>query len=110
MLAGKLRHRISFIEPQDGAPNIAGQVISVDQHSAPRWARFEPLEGRELYNARQVAADVTHAATVRFDKEIKITPRTRIKHLDSGRIFHIRAPLNIQERNKEVQILCTEVV
>lgn len=67
MEAGKLRHRVT-IEAPDDEQDASGQVNPDDQWttSQTRYAAVEPLSGRNLEIARQIAAEITHKFTFRF--------------------------------------------
>lgn len=73
---------------------------------AKRWASIKPLTGRELFNAQQVQADVTH--------EIKMwhlpgmTPKMRIRF--NSRYFYNIHVLNPDERGEETIVICRESV
>lgn len=74
------------------------------------WAGVEPLSGRELVYAGQVAADATHQVKVRFYKGL--TPRMRFLYVDDvtgvSRLFNIVFVKDLNERHKEMQCFCQE--
>lgn len=105
MRAGSLRHRIT-IEQSTQTPNDLGERIETWATLSQRWASVEPLSGRELETARIHHATVSHRITIRYYSSLQ--PTHRIKW--GSRIFSIDAILNIDERNREMQILSTEVI
>lgn len=68
------------------------------------WAEVKPLSGTELYKARQATAEVTHQITMRW--RAGITPALRI--FFNSRYFEILSAINVEERNRELQLLCKE--
>ena len=64
------------------------------------------LVGREAEVARQVRADLTHAVT--FRARTVVGPGDRLTYL--GRIFNVESSLNVDERNRQLNLLCREVV
>ena len=108
MKAGKLRHRVTIQkldESQDGTGGIR-KGSSDWSDFATRWAAIEPLQGRELFIAQQVSAEVNIRLRLRYLKNV--TPRMRV--LFDGREFDIKSVLNPGERNRELELLCKELV
>jgi len=105
MRAGKLRHPIE-IQYDNGSQNSFGQQIP-DWTKLVDWhASIEPLQGNELWRAQQVNAEVSHRVRMRY--RASITPRNRI--VFDSRNFDILAVLNHDEKNRELELLCKEVV
>lgn len=68
-----------------------------------------PLSGKELVTAQITQNEITCKIHVRYNPTVKITPDMRIKY--GTRIFDIVAPpVNFQEHDMELQILCKERV
>lgn len=108
MKAGELRHRIK-IQKLDEAQGGTGEILKGDADwtdFATRSAAIEPLQGRELFIAQQVSAEVN--TRVRLRHLAGVTPRMRI--LFDGREFDIKSVLNLGERNRETELLCKELV
>ena len=104
MRIGKLRHRIEiqrFVTQEDEW----GNEFSGWETLAHVWAAVEPLKGEEYYAARQAVAEVSHKVTMRSPGE-KITPLDRIVFED--RIFEIESVLDIEERGRELVLMCKE--
>lgn len=73
------------------------------------WAQVRPLSGRELENARQIKAEVTHRITLRYQgPAAPLNPTQRF--LLEGRVFNIVSVVNVDERNRQYDCLCTEQV
>ena len=106
MQAGKLRHRI---ELHRNVPkrDATGQEIETWAKYATVWAEVLPLNGKELLNAQQISAEVTHRVNIRFYSE-DIKPEHRVIH--KGRTLEIVAALDMAERRRSMQLMCKEVV
>jgi len=66
-----------------------------------------PISGRDIFEAMRTDSEITHKIFVRYDPTIKIDSSMRI--LFDGRIFDIISPpINFQEKNIELSILCKE--
>jgi SPP1 family predicted phage head-tail adaptor len=100
---GKLRHRITIeqvIETQDAD----GSMIETWTTFAMAQASIEPISGREYFAAQSTQADVTHRIRLRYLSGV--TPKMRVNY--NSRIFDILSVININERNRELQLMCRE--
>lgn len=105
MQSGRLRHRIEIQQSAD-APDEYGQGVAVWSTVSTRWGEVVPLEGRELWQAQQVQADVTHRVRLRYDTPP--APKSRLAH--RGRVLNILSVMVVEERRKELVIYCREEV
>lgn len=102
MRAGRLRHRVKIQAPvstQDEYGGTAGSwtdVATVD-------AGIHPMSGRELLAAQAIQSSVTHEIAMRY-RVVDATNRI----LYGARIFNIKSVVNIDERNRDLVLLCTE--
>lgn len=103
--AGRLRHRVA-IQSATEAQNDLGEVEKTWATTATVWGAVEPLTGRELWQAQQVSAEITHRVRMRYRSGL--TPKNRI--LFGSRILEINAILNPEERNIDLELLCREKV
>lgn len=102
---GDLRHRV-IIESLDlVAQNARGEPTQSVTVVATVWAEIKPLTGRELFTAQQRAAQVTHGVRMRYPGTA-VTPEMRLNF--NSRYFDILSVLNIDEQNRELQILAKE--
>lgn len=110
MQTGKLRHRVTIEEPLGTTRDTGGAKKGKDRQGwRPRvkvWAAVEPLNGRELFNAQQVEPVITHRVRLRYIKGI--TAHMRIKH--RKRELNIESVINVDERNRELELLCREAL
>ena len=105
MRAGDLRHKI-IIQQVTETKDAYGAVAETWTTFVNAWASIEPLRGQEFFAARQVNADVTHRVRTRY--RAGVTPKMRIAFGD--RVLEIEVVLNLGERNRELELLCSETV
>jgi SPP1 family predicted phage head-tail adaptor len=102
---GKLRHRITIeeaIETQDAD----GSVLKNWSIFATAQASIEPISGREYFAAQSTQADLTHRINLRYVAGLK--PKMRVKF--GRRIFDILSVITIDERTRELQLMCRESI
>lgn len=103
MNAGKLRNRIAI--QRSGDPSNWGATGSWSTY-ATVWAGIEPVSGREYVEGRQDRGELTHVVTVRYLSGVR--PDMRISF--EGRYLKIVAVRNLGERNRALELDCTEEV
>lgn len=111
--AGKLRKRVQI--------QALPTVQAIDQNwneptygdwtkQADVWASIEPLSGRELVYAGQVAADATHLVTVRYFQGLM--ERMRFLYVDDAtgatRLFNISFVKDPEENHVLQMCYCQE--
>lgn len=108
MRAGRLRHRITIQQYVTGSPQqkATGEPDGAWSTYATVWASVEPVSGREPFLAQAHLAEVTTKIGLRYRSGITSAMRVSF----DSRIFDIKAILNWEERNIELQLLCTEGV
>ena len=107
MRAGTLRTRVEvqrIAEERDKQGGIVSSWTTIGQ----RWASVVPLSGREYWSAQQVQSDVTHGVTMRYLEGL--TSKHRLRLLHSQRVLNIQSVLDVDERHREMQLMCVEVV
>lgn len=107
MNPGSLRHKITF-QKLNNVQDTFGQPVEVwNDVFTNVWASVIPISGKELFAAETVNSEITHKIKLRYKSGI--TPDMRIKFKD--RYFSITGPpINFQEKNKELQLMCKELV
>jgi SPP1 family predicted phage head-tail adaptor len=71
------------------------------------WAYIEPLTGRQYFSAETVNSEVTHKIKLRYrtgiisDMQVKFGTRT---------FKIISPPMNLNEGNVEMHLMCKEVL
>jgi SPP1 family predicted phage head-tail adaptor len=99
---GKLRHRVEIQEfttviDDDGYPTENWGTI------ATVWASVEPVSGKEYWAAAAVQAETTVKVTMRYRDGITTAHRLRF----GGRVYDIKAVINVEERNRVLELMCT---
>lgn len=99
-----MRYRVAIQAPvstQDsfGQVNAPGTYTTV----VTRWAAIEPLSGKQLEIARQLASEITHRFTFRY-RVIPLSSRL----LYDGRKFQILYVRNVDETKELVEVLAVE--
>ena len=103
--AGHLRHRVTVQRAVD-TRDASGGVIEEWRTIGDRWARVQPLRGRERYAAQQVNPALSHRITMRYTTAVSAARRIKL----GDRIFHIEPPLNIDERGAWIEMMAREAV
>ena len=104
MRSGRLRHRVTIQQPVV-AVNGYGERITTWSTVATVWGAVEPLRGREFFDAEQVQAEVSHRVVLRYRSGLATT--MRLLHLT--RVLHIQAIIDVDERHRELQLMCREM-
>jgi SPP1 family predicted phage head-tail adaptor len=103
MLAGKLRHRLTIQQPDDHV-GTANEELPNYSTFATVWGSVEPLSGSEGLQLRQMGSTASHRIKIRF--HARITNDMRVAW--NSRYFYIESHSNPEERNREIELLCTE--
>jgi SPP1 family predicted phage head-tail adaptor len=103
MKAGRLRHLVCIETPVESA-NEYGEPIKQWKSLCKAWAGIEPLKGNEKFSAMQVSSEVDNRIVIRWTPEAdKITTKDRV--VFGGKIYDIKDVLNIDERDREINIM-----
>lgn len=105
MNIGAMRHRITIQQLVESS-NTFGEVEKTWQDVATLWASIEPLRGREYFDSQQINAEVTTRIRIRYRPGIK--PKMRAVY--GERIFDIQSVIDVEERHKEIHLMCKEVM
>lgn len=101
--AGELKQRV-VVEAPTVARNAQGGFSETWATAEQRYAKIEPLTGREFFEAQRVDSDVTHMITMRYYSGL--TTSHRITY--GSRTFYIESVLNTDERDWKTVCMCTE--
>jgi SPP1 family predicted phage head-tail adaptor len=82
-----------------------GQPTEIWTDFAIVRAGINTLRGREFIQALAGQSELTHIVTIRYI--VGLNPTMRIKYCD--RYFQVSYIINVDEKNREQQIYCTEV-
>jgi SPP1 family predicted phage head-tail adaptor len=105
MRAGGLRHRIVIQEATE-TQNSFNEAVPVWSTFAERYASLVPQSGREFIAASQIVPELQALITLRWVNGV--TPKMRVQM--GTRVFDILAVLDLEGRNREMQLACRELV
>jgi len=105
MNAGWLRHRIT-IQEGTSTRSASGAVVEGWVTHVAAWASIEPLRGQEYLAAKAQEAAVSVRIRMRY--QAGITQAMRV--LYGSRVFEIVSVINYLEKNKELQLMCKEIL
>ena len=122
MNAGKLRKLIT-LQQQSATNNEFGeQIITWSRLGIDKWAKKEPLRGKEYFAGQQFNSKIDTKFTLRYVTEfafqqdafqqnafqhIEINPKMRL--VCDLLPYNIESIINVGERNRELQIMCSRV-
>lgn len=104
MQAGKLKHSVT-VQRDTGTVNSSGQVVENWTTYITRRAEIVPLTGRELFAAQQVDGEVTHKVIMRYDSGVT----SKMRLLFGSRVLNIESIININEANRDMELICKEI-
>lgn len=104
MNAGQLRHRITIQQSTETKDQYKRPTTGWSDY-ATVWAAVEPLRGREFLLAQNTNIELTVRVRIRYLHGV--TPGMRV--LYGGRIFDIQSVIDVEERHREMHLMCTEV-
>ena len=108
MRSGDLRKRV-ILQKRDVTLDSAGQQVTTWTTLATVWASIEALSVRDLLAAQAVQSEVSHKITVRYRSEFSTPVADATYRLNyNGRLFNIKGVMNIDERNRTIEIMAGE--
>jgi SPP1 family predicted phage head-tail adaptor len=106
MRSGRLRHQIRF-ERSTESQNEYNEVVNSWALLATAWAGVEPLRGNERLMAMQVQADADLKIITRYQSALSdLTPKDRV--VFGLKVYDIKAVINVNMRNMELQVMVRE--
>lgn len=108
MRAGLLRKTV-VVQSTNESRTSSGAVANTWATHCTRRAAVEPISGKEYFDARAENANVTVKFRLRHDSLTGlITPKMRVSY--DSRYFDIESVINTGERDKEIILMCRELV
>ena len=107
MRAGRLRHRITFQNRVNTADGNGGNVITWTDNRTV-WGSVEPKKGKEFFDSATENADIDGRIVTRYFSGFD--PTMRVNWKSRSRVFNIEAVVNPDERNRDFEILYSEVI
>jgi SPP1 family predicted phage head-tail adaptor len=99
---GEMKHRVTLQSP--GAAAGYGEPPADWATYGGRWAKVEPLSGRELEIATSTTPDTTHRITVRYVEGLDATWRLLL--LPAGTPMQIDGVVDTLNQHVELVIAC----
>jgi SPP1 family predicted phage head-tail adaptor len=105
MKAGRLREQVTL--QQEGTRTDDGFGGGGISHPdvATLHAAIVPLSGTELFEARQFTPSVSHRVEIRYYAGIKASWQV----VYGARKFNIKSIIDIEERHREMHLMCEEL-
>lgn len=106
--AGKFRHRVA-LQSATTALNAAREVVATWGTYAMRWASLAPTGSGTEWTRGQLRVTTTYTVLLRYDA---VTADVTTKHrlLYGDRVFSIVGVVNPGERDRLIELTCTEDV
>lgn len=101
--AGTLRHAVTFEERVE-TPMPSGETGIAWVLFANAQVNIRPVSAKELMEHGQIAHQVTHVITMRYLDGVRKDHRI----LYGDRVFQIAGIVNVEERNRVLQLNCYE--
>lgn len=107
MRAGQLRHEVVIEQPTETSNEYGDEITGWTTFDTV-FASVEPIRGREYFLAQNVSQEESHQVThrIRIRYLSGVLPTFRITW--GSRAFDIHSVLNTEERDIEMELLCTE--
>ena len=108
MQAGVMRKRVT-LQSRATTQDAAGQQATTWADVATFWAQVEALSGREVLAAQAIQSQVSHRISLRYSPEFASpTAVSAMRLLYAGRIFNIATCMNVDERNRTIELMASE--
>ena len=111
--AGDLRRKVVIQSRTTGQDTFGQQMVTWSDYMTGVPADIQSLTGRELIQAQAINASITHTIAIRYASQladpIKVAAM-RVVYLNAGvtRYFNIVSCINVDERNKEINLMAVE--
>ncbi len=106
MNIGSKRHLITIEEFQQSIEPTFGEEVKTWVEFNKAWASIIPVSVDERYISKEKNATATHKITIRYIPNLSVKMRV----VFGSRIFNIVSVLNINERNKMIQLIVEEKI
>lgn len=110
MQSGKLRHHVTIQSrpaQADGYNQRSGAWADLKPNV---WADVQDLSGLELIRAQKIVAEATVLITMRGFPDWRTVIRPSCRAINGARIFDIKYIGNPDGRDRELHLLCTEII
>lgn len=106
MRTGRLRHQVTIQTPIETKNDFGELVVTWSNISTGVWVGIEPLRGREFFASKQTNAEIETRVVMRYRPDM--TAKMRILHGENE--YYVDTIINVEERNRELQLMCTRTI
>jgi head-tail adaptor len=99
--AARLRHRFAWQEPDSSAADGYARVATLP-------GALRVASGSESIRFGAPTAVVNHVIEMRYRRDIR--PSWRAVETVSGRVFHVVHPVDVDDRQRQLDVFCTEIL
>lgn len=114
MPIGKMRHKLDLQAKVVTADGGGSNSVSSYSTFATVFGSITPKSGGERLFGDQLQEPITHIITIRFRRDLSFQNRIQYKFVNDGssvtRVFNIRRVINVDNRNKYLEVMCVEGV
>lgn len=104
MRAGQLHHRVAFDAPVDSQDEAGGVTTGWSVTPIVVWGAVEPLTGRELLLAGELASSMDTRIRVRWSPALAaMTPKWRAR--EGGRTYDVVSVADVRTAHREIEIM-----
>lgn len=101
------KNRLIVLQSPTGTRNAIGERVTTWINVASVWAEISPLSVRDLLAAGQMQSEVTHRVRIRYESSVA-TIDSSWRVLYGARVLVISGVRNINEADREIELLCHE--
>jgi SPP1 family predicted phage head-tail adaptor len=102
---GRLNRRVELLHQVVALDTLGRQNRTTPWTvAAELWAEVREINGTELERANQMSVTGSHIVTIRFRAGVSAANRVRFR----GRVFEVRAVLDADSSQRELQLVCGE--
>lgn len=114
MAVGKMKHKITLQRKQTTSDGGGSDSIVTWKNIATVLAAIEPQSGQERLFGDQLQEPITHIITIRYRADVSFKNRILYSYRNKGtshtRTFNIKRIINVNSKNKFMEIMCVEGV
>ncbi len=100
---GTFRNRVT-LQAETQTPDGQGGFTSTWNDLTDVWVSIQPVKAYERFQAMQMQTPVTHKIGMRYNPDVT----TACRFMFGDRIFWIQEVINVEERNRFLQIRAVE--
>jgi SPP1 family predicted phage head-tail adaptor len=105
LTSSKLRNSIA-IQRETSTTDSVGGLVNTWATLTTVYAYIKPVSGSESVYSSRIDSSITHKIYIRY--LATVSPKQRVNY--NGRLMNIKSVLNLEERNKWLELHCVEGV